>query len=112
MEYNDFLKSLGEIIPIVKFEMKLFDLDVDFPNMSAVAAKLLERNITGTDTDDGLIAWWLYALNCGESEGSLFMPDGTAYRMKTEESLWEALHNKELYDHVIGNGFEQLEFEL
>lgn len=112
MEYTEFEREINKIVKIVRFEDKLEQLSVDYPVMSGVAAQMLERIITGVNTEDGLISWWLYALDCGNLDGDLCLPDGKAFNIKTVENLWNALNNKELYDSIVGFEWEQTEIDL
>lgn len=112
MEYTEFEREINKIVKIVRFEDKLEAISAEYPPMSLVAAELLEYAVTGVMTDDGLISWWMYALNCGESDGSLYMPDGKAFNIKTIANLWGALNNKELYNAVINTQWEQMEIEM
>lgn len=113
MEFKDFRKSLKEIETIVRFETKLEELYIDYPNMSMVAAKLLEHSVTGVFTDDGLITWWLYALDCGKESGDLFAPDGSTIKIQSAEDLWNVLTNDfPLYLKLVGECWEQMEIEL
>lgn len=112
MSFDQFESELRSIAAIANFEKKLDDLDVDYPSMSTVAARILEYAVTGVRNEDGLISWWLFTLNCGKDSGDLVMPDNNVITVRTAGELWAVLTDSKLYAAASGDCWEQMEFDM